>query len=150
VGKVPLTIIISTFLLFWGLTGFTFNRIILRASGSFPSSFILASCGMSLVVGIIATKFLSGAIARLFPEIETYSSNNESLLGLSAQVVSGQVTSRFGRAKVRDQYGNVLTVFCKISEGKEEPKRGEEVLLVEYDPADKKFEVVKADFSEIT
>jgi hypothetical protein len=150
VGKVPVTIIITTFMLFWGLTGFTANRIIQRALGSYPSTFILASCGMSLVVGILATKFLAGAIARLFPEIETYSSNNESLLGLSAQVVSGEVTPKFGRAKVRDQYGNVLTVYCKISEGKEVPKRGDEVLLVDYDSSDNKFEVVRSDLSEIT
>ena len=149
VGKVPVTIIIVTFLLFWGITGFMVNRMIQGDSGSFPSVFILVSCGAAFVVGIIATKFLSGAIARLFPEIETYSSNNQALLGLSARVVSGQVTPKFGRAKVKDQYGNVLTVFCKIPEGKEVPKLGDEVLLIDYDPSDKKFEVIKSDLSEI-
>jgi hypothetical protein len=143
VGKVPLTIVVSTFLLFWGITGFACNGIIQRAFGSFPSGFVLVSCGVALVVGIIATKFLSGVVARLFPEVETYSSNNEALLGLSAKVLSGQVTPKFGRAKVKDQYGNVLTVFCKLSEGKEVPKRGDEVLLVDYDPSDNKFEVIK-------
>jgi len=145
VGKVPLTIIISTFLLFWGVTGFMFNGFIRRTYGSFPSAFIAASCGIAFVIGIIATKFLSGAIARVFPEVESYSSNNQSLLGQVAQVVSGQVTTRFGRAKVKDPYGNVLTVFCKISEGKEVPKRGDEIVLVDYDPSDKKFEVIKMD-----
>ncbi len=150
VGKVPFTIIITTFLLFWGLIGFTTNRIMQRALGSFPPAFILVSCGAALVAGILATKFFAGAIARVFPEIETYSSNNEALLGLSAQVVSGQITSKFGRAKVKDQYGNVLTVYCKIPEGKEVLKRGDEVLLIDYDSSDNKFEVVKEDFSEIT
>jgi len=141
VGKVPLTIIVATFLLFWGITGFACNGIIQRGFGSFPSVFILMSCGVALVVGIIATKFLSGVIARLFPEVETYSSNNQALLGQVARVVSGQVTPKFGRAKVKDQYGNVLTVFCKIPEGKEVIKRGDEVVLVDYDPSDNKFEV---------
>jgi len=150
VGKVPLTIIIATFLMFWGITGYTVNGVIKNAIGSFPSIFILASCASALVVGIIATKFLSGIIARVFPQIETYSSSNESLLGQVAQVVSGQVTSKFGRAKVKDQYGNELTVFCKIPEGKEVPKRGDEVVLVDYDSSDNKFEVTKADFSDIT
>jgi hypothetical protein len=150
VGRVPLTIIIATFLMFWGFTGYTVNGIIKNAIGSFPSVFILASCASALVVGIIATKFLSGVIARVFPQIETYSSTNESLLGQVALVMSGQVTSKFGRAKVRDQYGNELTVFCKMSDGKEVPKRGDEVVLIEYDPSDNKFEVTKADFSDIT
>jgi hypothetical protein len=150
VGKVPLTIIIATFLMFWGITGFTVNRIILRSLGSFPSVFIMASCASALVVGIIATKFLSGIIARMFPMVETYSSSNESLLGQVAQVVSGQVTSKFGRAKIKDQYGNELTIFCKIPDGKEALKRGDEVVLVDYDPSDNKFEVTKADFSDIT
>lgn len=150
VGKVPLTIIIATFLMFWGFTGYTVNGIIKNALGSFPSAFVMASCASALVIGIIATKFLSGIIARVFPSIETYSSSNESLLGQVAKVVSGQVTPKFGRAKVRDPYGNVLTVFCKIPEGKEVPKRGDEVVLIDYDPSDKKFEVAKADFSDIT
>jgi hypothetical protein len=143
VGKVPLTIIVTTFLLFWGITGFASNGIIQRGFGSFPSVFILVSCGVALVVGIIATKFLSGVIARLFPEIETYSSDNQALVGQVARVVSGQVTPKFGRAKVRDQYGNVLTVFCKVPEEKEVIKRGDEVVLVDYDPSDSKFEVAK-------
>jgi hypothetical protein len=151
VGKVPLTIIIATFLLFWGVTGYTTNGVIRKAmNGSFPSFFIIISCFAALVIGIIATKFLSGVIARIIPEIETYSSNNEALLGLVAQVVSAQVTTTFGRAKVKDQHGNFLTVFCKTQDGKEVPKRGDEVVLIDYDPSDKKFEVVKADFSEIT
>ena len=150
VGKVPLAVIISTFLMFWGITGYTCNGIIQYSLGSFPSAFIAASCGMALVVGIMATKFLSGIIARLFPEVETYSSSNQTLLGQIAEVVSGQVTPEFGRAKVKDQYGNVLTVYCRIPEGKEVPKRGDEVVLLDYDPSNNKFEVIKADFSDIT
>lgn len=149
VGKVPLTIIIATFLLFWGVSGFMTNGIIRNVLDGFPSAFIMASCGVALVVSIIATKFLSGVIARLFPTIETYSSSNQSLLGQVAQVVSGEVTSEFGRAKVKDPYGNVLTIFCKTPEGKEVLKRGDEVVLIDYDPSDKKFEVTKADFSDI-
>ncbi len=149
VGKVPLTIIVATFLLFWGVTGFMSNGIIESVLGGFPSAFIMASCGVALVVGIMGTKFTSGVIARLFPSIETYSSSNQTLLGHVARVVSGEVTTKFGRAKVEDQYGNVLTVFCKVPEGKEVPKRGDDVLLVDYDPSDKKFEVIKADFSDI-
>ena len=148
VGKVPVTIIVATFLLFWGVSGFMVNGIIESFLGSFPSLFIIASCGVALVVGVIGTKFLSGIIARLFPSIETYSSNNQSLLGQIAKVVSGEINSSFGRAKVEDPYGNVLTVYCKIPAGKEVPKRGDEVVLVEYDSSDKKFEVVKADFSD--
>jgi hypothetical protein len=143
IGKVPLTIVISTFLLFWGITGFACNGIIQRSFGSFPSILILVSCGAAFVVGIIGTKFLAGAIARVFPEVESYSSTNEALLGQVAQVVSGQVTPRFGRAKVKDQYGNVLTVFCKVKDGKEAPKRGDEVVLVDYDHSDNKFEVTR-------
>ncbi len=150
VGKVPLTIIIATFMLFWGVTGFSSNEIIQDVLGSFPSVFILVSCAAAFVVGIIATKLVSGVVARLFPDVETYSSDNQSLLGQVAQVVSGQVTLKFGRAKIKDQYGNVLTVFCRISEGKEVPKRGDEIVLIDYDPSDNKFEVVKADFSELT
>lgn len=149
VGKVPLTIIVSTFLLFWGVSGFMLNGIILNVLGEFPSAFIMASCGVALVIGIIGTKFLSGIIARIFPTVETYSSSNQSLLGQVARVVSGEVTTGFGRAKVNDPYGNTLTVFCKIPEGKEVPKRGDEIVLIDYDPSDKKFEVVKADFSDI-
>ena len=149
VGKVPLVIIIATFLLFWGVSGFMLNGIIQNIFGNFPSAFIMASCGVALVVGVIGTKFLSGVIARLFPTVESYSSNNESLLGQMGQVVSREITTEFGRAKVEDPYGNALTIFCKIQTGKEVPKRGDEIVLIDYDPSDKKFEVVKADFSDV-
>ncbi len=125
------------------------NGIIEGILDGFPSAFIMASCGVALVVGIMGTKFTSGAIARFFPSVETYSSSNQSLLGQIARVMSGEVTTKFGRAKVEDQYGNVLTVFCKVSDGKEVAKRGDDVLLVDYDPSDKKFEVIKADLSGI-
>lgn len=143
VGKVPLTIILATFLLFWGITGFSFNGIIRQIFGSFPSPFIIVSCSLALVFGITATKFLSGIIAKLVPGIETYSSNNESLLGQTAQVVSDHVTSTFGRARLRDPYGNLLTIYCKVLDGKEVPKRGDEILLVDYDSSSKIFEVTK-------
>jgi len=150
VGKVPLVIVISTFLLFWGVSGFMTNGIIRNVLDGFPSLFIMASCGVALVVGIMGTKFLSGIIARAFPSIETYSSNKESLLGLVARVVSGEINAKSGRAKVEDPYGNVLTVFCRISEGKEVLKRGDEIVLVDYDPSGKRFEVTKADFPDIS
>lgn len=150
VGKVPLVIVISTFLLFWGVSGFMTNGIIRSALDGFPSPFIMASCGVALVVGIMATKFLSGLIARFFPSIETYSSNKESLQGLVARVVSGEINAKSGRAKVVDPYGNVLTVFCRISEGKEAPKRGDEIVLIDYDASDKRFEVTRADFPDIS
>jgi membrane protein implicated in regulation of membrane protease activity len=149
IGKVPLTIVIATFLLFWGVSGFMANGIIRSVLDGFPSAFIMASCGVALVIGIMGTKFLSGIIARTFPTVETYSSSNQSLLGQVAKVVSGEVTEKFGRAKVEDPYGNRLTIFCKVQDGKEAPKRGDDVLLVDYDPLDKKFEVIKADFSDI-
>jgi hypothetical protein len=125
------------------------NGIIRSVLDGFPSAFIMASCGVALVIGIMGTKFLSGIIARTFPTVETYSSSNQSLLGQVAKVVSGEVTEKFGRAKVEDPYGNRLTIFCKVQDGKEAPKRGDDVLLVDYDPLDKKFEVIKADFSDI-
>lgn len=150
VGKVPLVIVVSTFLLFWGVSGFMTNGIIRSALDGFPSPFIMASCGVALVVGIMATKFLSGLIARWFPSIETYSSNRESLLGQIARVVSGEINAKSGRAKVVDPYGNVLTVFCRISEGKEVPKRGDEIVLIDYDASDKRFEVTRADFPDIS
>ena len=150
VGKVPLVIVISTFLLFWGVSGFMTNGIIRSVLDGFPAPFIMASCGVALVVGIMATKFLSGLIARFFPSIETYSSNKESLLGQVARVVSGEINAKSGRAKVVDPYGNVLTVFCRISEGKEVPKRGDEIVLIDYDPSDKRFEVTRADFPDIS
>ncbi|MFC1714016.1 hypothetical protein ACFL6S_10115, partial [Candidatus Poribacteria bacterium] len=51
VGRVPLTIIVATFLLFWGVSGFMSNGIIETILGGFPSAFIMASCGVAFVVG---------------------------------------------------------------------------------------------------
>jgi hypothetical protein len=85
------------------------------------------------------------AISFAAPTAEKGVTSIKELVGRTAQVISGKVTTKFGQARLRDDLGYSITVFCKIREGNEVPKKGDEVLLLDYDDVDRKFEVEKFD-----
>jgi hypothetical protein len=82
------------------------------------------------------------------PTAEKCATSIKELVGRTARVISGKVTTKFGQARLRDELGYSITVFCKVRSGSEIPKRGDAVLLIDYDDVDKKFEVEKFDCCE--
>lgn len=144
VGKVPLMVLLMTLFASWGLTGLICNRILgYKLLNAIPiiSS---VSAGIALVVSIFSVKYLALLVVMIFPESEKAATHYD-LIGKPAIVTTGRVTTAFGKARVALDSGARMQITCWIREGDEEPSRGEEVLLVDYDPATMTFEVSKLD-----
>ncbi len=154
VGETPLMMLIAVFLLMWGITGFTFNHIIISilqkfAVKTFWAPLIIPSLAIAFVVSIMSTKLFAKVIAIVIPTSEKGVTSIKELVGKTARVISGEVTTKFGRARLRDNLGNSITVFCKIRAGEEMPKIGDEVILLDYDDTERKFEVEKFDVNRM-
>lgn len=144
VGKVPLMVLLMTLFASWGLTGLICNRILgYKLLNAIPiiSS---VSAGIALVVSIFSVKYLALLVVMIFPESEKAVTHYD-LIGKPAIVTTGRVTTAFGKARVALDSGARMQITCRIREGDEEPSHGEEVLLVDYDPATMTFEVSKLD-----
>ncbi|HIE29747.1 TPA: DUF1449 family protein [Candidatus Poribacteria bacterium] len=146
--EVPLMMIIAVFFLTWGMAGFTLNHIIVSNLNIFWAPLLIPSLVITFVISILFTKLFAGVISLVAPTAEKGATSIRELVGKTARVISGKVTTKFGQARLRDELGYSITVFCKIQEGSEIPKRGDEVLLIDYDDVDRKFEVEKFDCCE--
>lgn len=144
-SEVPLMMLIAVFFLTWGMVGFTLNHVIVSGLKTFRAPLIIPSIAITFAISILFTKLFAMAISFVAPTAEKGVTSIRELVGRTARVISGKVTTKFGQARLRDDFGYSITVFCKIREGSEIPKKGDEVLLLDYDDVDRKFEVQKFD-----
>jgi hypothetical protein len=140
-SEVPLMMLIAVFFLTWGMVGFTLNHVIVSGLKTFWAPLIIPSLAITFVISILFTKLFAKAISLVAPTAEKGVTSIRELVGQTARVISGKVTTKFGQARLRDDLGHSITVFCKIRAGSEMPKQGDEVLLLDYDEVDRKFEV---------
>jgi len=150
VGKVPLTMILIPLLITWGMTGCICNYIITQTRKPPHWPFMLGSIVIAATVGVIIAKLFAGTISIILPTAERGATSKKELIGKTAKVTSGQVTTSFGRARLRDDYGNSISLYCKIQRGKKVPQKGDEVILLDYDAEDRKFDVEKFDVSKMS
>jgi len=149
VGKVPISMILVPLMMAWGIVGCVCNHIIIHSIKPPHWPFMLGSIIIAATVGVVTAKLFAGAISIILPTAERSATSKKELIGKTAKVTSGQVTRGFGRARLRDDYGNNITVYCKIPYGKRAPIKGDEVILLDYDEEDGKFEVEKFDVSKV-
>ena len=90
------------------------------------------------------TRYISIALSKLFPRREKAISDVQ-LLGLSGRVISGQITTTFGTARLRVPNGPEVTVSCRAKSDEATPVKGDTVILIDYDDTKRIFEVRKAD-----
>jgi len=145
IGKVPIMLIFSIFCLLWGAAGIAGNQIfsmILRS----PALFVWPSILCALLVAYSATGGLSRGISRLMPDTETYGTDEELLVGRTAQAAY-ELSAKTGSAFLLDDQQNRIQVRCRTHDGSTIP-RGAEVLLLEYDVKSRIFTVVRFDLEE--
>ena len=132
VGKVPLSVILMTFLITFAVVGWGANEL-LRPVLRTPAAFFPISCGAAVVVGLGGTKLLAGTLGRYIRPIETAALGRGELVGRIA-TTSLPVDTRFGTALVRDEYGTLHKVTCRVAEGAQAIPKGQTVLLVRFVP----------------
>ena len=131
--KVATGLLVLTFMGTFGVIGLVFNAAARPLLQAFPSSFLVVSIPVAVVGAIGATKAGSSVLAKYFPSYETYGGQKQDLQGTVGAVISGQVDEKGGRAHVKDQYNNLVSVFCEMLKDQAPVPKGGKVLLVEYD-----------------
>ena len=140
VGRVPLMIVLMSLFVTWGISGLIVNALL-----NIPENphWVWISCIIALFCCFLGTRYISIGLSKLFPESEKAISDVQ-LLGLSGRVVSGQITTTFGTARVRVPDGPELTVSCRAEPDEVTPVKGDTVILINYDRTKRIFDVRKS------
>ena len=141
VGRVPLMIVLMSLFVTWGISGLIANAFL-----NIPENLhrVWISCIIAFFCCFLGTRYISIGLSKLFPEIKK-AINDVQLLGLSGRVISGQITTTFGTARVRVPDGPELTVSCRAEPDKVAPVKGDTVILINYDQAKRIFDVKKSE-----
>lgn len=141
VGRVPLMIVLMSLFVTWGIFGLIANALF-----NIPENphRVWISCLIALFCCFLGTRYISIALSKLFPESEK-AIRDTQLLGLRGRVISGQITTTFGTARVQVPDGPELTVSCRTEPDETTPVKGDTVVLINYDQTKRIFDVKKSE-----
>ncbi|MDE0689362.1 MAG: DUF1449 family protein [Candidatus Poribacteria bacterium] len=141
VGRVPLMIVLMSLFVTWGIFGLIANALL-----NIPETpnRVWISCIIAFFCCFLGTRYISVALSKLFPESEKAISDVQ-LLGLRGRVISGQITTTFGTARVQVPDGPELTVSCRVEPDGITPVKGDTVILINYDRTKRIFDVEKSE-----
>ena len=134
-------VVLMSLLATWGITG-----LIANAALNIPQNpqWMWLSYVIAFFCSFLATRYVSITLSKLLPESERAISDVQ-LLGLSGRVISGQVTTTFGTARVQVPDGPELTVSCRAKSEEATPVKGDTVILIDYDRTKRIFDVRKSE-----
>jgi membrane protein implicated in regulation of membrane protease activity len=143
-GRAPFMVILLILFASVGLLGWVFNSILSGPLRPLPGLFFGISFTASLLAGSFISSRAARAIGRALPPVSTTATAANALVGRRGTVISPFVDSRYGMVHLRDAGGTLISIFATAEE---EPiiRRGEEVILVHYDPEKRMYEVVRPD-----
>jgi len=129
-GKVPTLILLSAFLLSFGLIGFVGQSIVASIFGA-PLSALLAG-PLAFLAALPITSYFGKKFSKILPKIETSAVRIDSLVGKVGRITIGTATfDRAAECKVLDQHGTLHYVrVTPLEEGKSFAS-GTEVMLTE-------------------
>ena len=141
VGRVPLMVVLMSLLATWGIAGLVANAVL-----NVPErqQWVWISYVIAIFCSFLGTRYISIALSRLLPESER-AITDVHLLGLKGRVISGQITTTFGTARVQVPDGPELTVSCRAKSDEVTPVKGDTVVLIDYDRTKRIFEVRKSE-----
>jgi hypothetical protein len=144
-GRVPFMVVWVTLFTFTGFTDLLFNRILFfNSEGNYRGWFFPISFLASLVVGMFATRTMSGLAWKLVDVGGRGSTRRGELPGSVGVVASERVDGEHGEVRVKDARGNELIVHARV-DGASHPKQGEQVVLLDYDEQRGLYTVAKVD-----
>jgi hypothetical protein len=134
VGKIPISIIMITSSLLWGLSGWIANKLIPGFEVA-PHVLVFGSMGIAFATMVLGTGFLSRMLEKVMPTMQTFATTNADLIG-SIGEARYQITSEVGSVTVYDQYGNYQEVPARA---REKITSGTKVVLMKFDKQNKVF-----------
>jgi len=142
IGKAPLMVVILIVLMTTGLLGWSLNGLALGLLGFFPSLLLLGTLLISLVAGSLVTSRVTRFIGRALPPVSTTATRAQALVGRPGTVISPFVDGRYGMVHLRDDGGTLISLFA-ITEEVQPIPRGESVILLSYDAAQRRYLVTR-------
>lgn len=130
IGRVPMSAILMTLFYAVGLTGWILNRVLAPRYTSDRALFTTSLAG-ALIVGLAAVRIVSGLLGRYMPGVLTSAQRRSQMVGLTGEAAL-PINDRFGRAAVRDRYGTLHQLNCKVPPGASPIAKGTRVVLTKY------------------
>jgi membrane protein implicated in regulation of membrane protease activity len=115
IGKVPLTVVLTTWCFTFGVAGMISNEIlqpILKVGAVYGT----ISLAVATFIAIVLTGRFAVMLNRIMPSNESYAITRRHLVGCEG-VLELTTSTAFGRANVRTLNGDLHTVSCRTAEG---------------------------------
>jgi len=133
-GKVPVLILLSAFLLSFGLIGLIGQGLIASIIGVPVSAYLAGP--LAFLAAVPLTSIFGKKFSKVLPKIETSAINVDSLVGSVGRITIGTATfDRPAEAKVIDQHGTQHYVRVAPLEEGESFVSGTDVMLTEKEGA---------------
>jgi len=129
VGKVPLLVLIVSFLTAFGLSGLVGQTAIKSVTGHYLPG-LTAGLG-ALTIALPATRHIGLAIARIMPKEETDAVSHDTFIGNLAEIIRGE--AKIGapaEAKLKDFTGKVHYLLVEPDEDGVVFSQGDKIILV--------------------
>ncbi|MEZ0230317.1 MAG: hypothetical protein ACAI25_16970 [Planctomycetota bacterium] len=144
VGRVPFMAVLQSVLLSVGFFGLVATWVLAsRLPANVP--LLAATIPIGTIAGVLFSKLLTNAIARMIPNVETRENRLAKLLGTEVLVESATVDDKSGRANWKDEGGGLITVYIRTAPGALPISKGAKVRLESFDAKDKVFVCIAAD-----
>jgi hypothetical protein len=143
IGRVPLSLALMILMMSWGIFGFL-TSYYLEQNGTDRELAPVISIVFAAVGSLMTTALVSRSMARWVPMFESYAGRRHELLGRIGEAIF-QIDGSSGSASVRDEYGNLFHVPCRVRGGQEPLAKGTRVRLVAYNGKEKTFYATQHD-----
>jgi hypothetical protein len=129
VGRLPLLMLLVTFLAIFGITGLVAQQVIADLTGAPLTPWIAVPA--VAVASLPLTGLMARGLARILPRDHTTAVPLEALLGRPAQIVTGRASAGSpARARAEDPFGQMHYVMVEPDVADQIFEEGETVLLV--------------------
>jgi hypothetical protein len=142
-GKAPLMVILVILFGTVGVLGWLLNSVIEEALGTYPGIAFAAVLPLALIGGSFISSRTARFIGRALPPVSTTATQAKALVGRAGVVISPSVNAKYGMVRLRDSGGTMINVFA-ITDGEEPINRSSEVVVVDYDPQQKRYTVSRS------
>lgn len=143
VGRIPLSLVLMSFLFLWGFFGWVANQVFGNVIAS-PALFIWPSLAVALVGAGAFTRFLAVRLGRLMPSTESYGVTARGLVGRIADVRYA-LTETSGSVQVYDEFGTMHETAARVMPGESPIPAGARVVLWRYDAGEGAYFAVQDD-----
>lgn len=145
-GNAPTFMVVAAFCYCWAFIGFASMHLL--PSWLPAGVYVWWSVAITFLLTLFATRYLARTLGFFF-KTESYGVGMSELVGLEARTRL-RITTLFGRAELKDRFGTLQVVECRIAEGEQIIQADTNVILYQWHPEKGLFHVITEDQLENT